>query len=63
MFFFSIAMALDPRYKFVKLGDYLKVIYGEFDAKVETTKSGLKGLYHMYKIYVEDVSSASHQSQ
>ena len=56
-------MALDPGHKFVKLGDYLKVIYGEFDADVKTTKSGLKGLYHMYKIYVEDVSSGSHQSQ
>jgi hypothetical protein len=62
--YFFIAMVLDPRHKFDKLGDYLELIYGEFDEKVENTKSVVQGLlYDMYKIYLEDSSLASQQSQ
>lgn len=39
-FFFSIAMAIDPHHKFVKLGVYLKLIYGEFDARLKLPKVG-----------------------
>ncbi|KAK9903181.1 hypothetical protein M0R45_001192 [Rubus argutus] len=50
--------------KFDKLGDYLELIYGEFDERVENTKGVVQGLlYDMYKIYFEDSSLASQQSQ
>jgi hypothetical protein len=59
-----IAMALDPRHKFEKLGDYLELIYGEFDDRVESTINWVKDfMYDLYNIYVRDGSLASQVSQ
>jgi hypothetical protein len=58
-----IAMVLDPRHKFEKLGDYLELIYGEFDERVEDTINGVKAfLYDLYNIYMRCGSLSSKQS-
>ncbi|VFQ98260.1 unnamed protein product [Cuscuta campestris] len=59
-----LGMVLDPRYKFEKLGDYLELIYGESDKRVEDTITELKiFLVSLLNLYASDGCSPSQMTQ
>lgn len=47
-----IAIVLDPRYKLEKVLDYLEILFGEMDERVEVNSKMVKDLlYDIYKVY------------
>ncbi|VFQ73618.1 unnamed protein product [Cuscuta campestris] len=59
-----LGMVLDPRYKFEKLGDYLELIYGESDKRVEDTITEVKTfLLSLLNLYASDGCSPSQMTQ
>ncbi|CAH9123122.1 unnamed protein product [Cuscuta epithymum] len=58
------AMVLDPRHKLEKLEDYLELIHGDGDKKIEAAITSVKAfLYDLQNVYMNDASMSLQTSQ